>query len=103
MAKPKKIVLEDTLVSDLSIAWEDITSVINYLQSLYDEFKDTYFHIWIERCGWDDGWLELRGRREETDKEYEKRINKAKEEKEKQKAKEIAEYERLKAKYGDKK
>ena len=102
MKKPQKATIEDTLVNDLSITWDDIASVINYLQSLYDEYKDTYFHIWIERCGYDDGWFELKGQREETDQEYEKRLNKTKEEKEKQKAKELTEYIRLKAKYGDK-
>ena len=67
--------------------------------------RDVYFHI--NHYGFDGGKeLELRERREENDKEYEKRLKEEKKERESKKAskalkeaKELAEYERLKKKF----
>jgi len=67
--------------------------------------RDVYFHV--KRYEYDgDMAVELRERREETDKEYNKRIaeekkvkDKAKESKKLKEAKELAEYERLKKKF----
>lgn len=81
--------------------------VIERMQTMRAEMggRDVYFHI--NHYGYDGGKeLTLRERREETDKEYNKRIAeekkdklKAKEAKALKEAKELAEYMRLKKKF----
>ena len=84
---------------------DQVVESMKYYQEQYAG-RDIYFDI--QSYGYDGGKdLKLRERRPETDKEYEKRIAEEKKEKEKVKAtkalkeaKERAEYERLKKKFG---
>lgn len=81
--------------------------IIETMKALREEVggRDVYYHI--NRYGYDGGKeLSLRERREETDKEYNKRLAeeqkdklKAKEAKAAKEAKELAEYMRLKKKF----
>ena len=81
--------------------------VIESMKALRAEMGDRDVYFYISHYGYDGGKeLTLRERREETDKEYEKRIAEEKKERAKKKAetqakkdKEYGEYMRLKAKF----
>ena len=83
--------------------------VIENMKAIRKEMGDRDVYFFIQHYGYDGGKeLTLRERRKETDKEYNKRIAeekkdrlKAKETKALKEAKERAEYERLRKKFGD--
>ena len=113
----KRLELIDIIHSDININM-DILTVISDLQSEYNEHKDKYKKIYIEEAETKIGYyneyyinVNIMGVREESDEEYNKRIEKLNKQKElnknnakKAKAKAIEdekkEYERLKKKYG---
>jgi NurA-like 5'-3' nuclease len=83
--------------------------VIERMKELQAGYPDRHVYFNLSPYGYDGGLdLELWECREETDKEYEKRIAEEKKERDRKRAaakakkdKEYAEYERLKKKFGD--
>lgn len=90
-----------SLVTDLTSSLEgSIPGAIAYLDSLYEDNKDTYDSIYIENDGgYDYQYLSLFGSRLETDAEYQNRVDKEMARLEKERAKDLKEYEKIKKKY----
>ncbi len=79
----------------------DINAVIERLQSLKEEHGEKYLQLEIiENCWGDYRVFELRGIRPETDREREYRLKDLAESMERTRLYELAEYERLKKKFG---
>lgn len=108
----KRLIL-DVEVTDCYVDFYDVIDsrtpdeIIEIMEHYKERFKDRDVYFSVESYGYDGGKeLKLRERREETDREYYKRLDeekKAKDAKKKlkaaQEAKEFAEYERLRKKF----
>lgn len=113
MAKVEQRRILDVEAKDIYVDFDEFdgktpAQIIEGMQYYIDKEhgRDLYFHI--ESYGYDGGKeLKMRERRLENDREFNKRIaeekkvkDKAKADKAAKEAKELAEYERLKKKYG---
>ena len=86
-------------VTDLELDEMSIEGAIEYLQSLQEKYSKgwTDLQIYEDPC-YEGGYnLKLRGKRFETDLEYENRSRREKESLERQMTRDRSEYERLKA------
>lgn len=86
-------------VTDLELDEMSIEGAIEYLQSLQEKYSKgwTDLQIYEDPC-YEGGYnLKLRGKRFETDIEYENRSRREKESLERQMTRDRSEYERLKA------
>lgn len=104
----KQRISKGTIITDNieSALIGSIHDVIRNLNDIFDKYAEMYDEIYIEyEPGYDaTGWFEVVGYKEESDKEYNNRIDKIKEEKrkkiEKQEKAEKKLYRELKKKYG---
>ena len=86
-------------ITDLELDEMSIEGAIEYLQSLQEKYSKDWTDLQIyEDCCYEGGYhLKLRGKRFETDLEYENRSRREKESLERQMIRDHSEYERLKA------